>query len=108
MRLGEAWPHIRMLDAGGAPMGGMFVEIDQELWDPRGQRLTVLFDPARIKRGLVDHINEGPPLAVGARCALEIDAAGATRQARGSPSRCGARSASGRRSGPRSIRATGD
>jgi hypothetical protein len=74
MRLGVAWPHIRMLDAAGAPMGGMFVEIDQELWDPRGERLTVLFDPARIKRGLVDNIDEGPPLVVGARCVLEVDA----------------------------------
>ena len=75
MRLGEAWPHIRMLDAAGSVMGGMFVEIDQELWDPQGRRLTVLFDPARIKRGLVDNINEGPPLVVGARCALEVGAA---------------------------------
>lgn len=74
MRLGEAWAHIRMLDAAGAPMGGMFVEVDQELWDPQGRRLTVLFDPARIKRGLVDNINEGPPLAVGARCVLGISA----------------------------------
>jgi hypothetical protein len=74
MRIGEAWEHIRMLDAAGRPMGGLFVEIDQELWDPAGQRLTVLFDPARIKRGLVDHINEGPPLGLGERCTLEIDA----------------------------------
>jgi hypothetical protein len=75
MRIGEAWRHIRMLDAAGAPMGGMFVEIEQELWDPQGRRLTVLFDPARIKRGLVDHINEGPPLTIGAQCTLQIDAA---------------------------------
>jgi hypothetical protein len=75
MRIGEAWRHIRMLDADGQPMGGMFVEIEQELWDPDGRRLTVLFDPARIKRGLVDHINEGPPLAVGSGCTLQIDAA---------------------------------
>jgi hypothetical protein len=74
MRMGVAWSHIRMLDADGAPMGGMFVEIDQELWDPQGRRLTVLFDPARIKRGLVDNINEGPPLVVGNRCALAVDA----------------------------------
>jgi len=74
MRIGEAWTHIRVLDADGRAMGGMFVEVDQELWDPAGQRLTVLFDPARIKRGLVDHINEGPPLSVGERCTLEIDA----------------------------------
>ena len=75
MRMGVAWDHIRMLDAGGRPMGGMFVQFDQELWDPGGRRLTVLFDPARIKRGLVDHINEGPPLRAGETCALEIDAA---------------------------------
>jgi hypothetical protein len=74
MRIGEAWTHIRMLDADGRPMGGMFVEVDQELWDPAGERLTVLFDPARIKRGLVDHINEGPPLRTGEPCTLEIDA----------------------------------
>lgn len=75
MRIGVAWSHIRMLGPDGAPMGGMFVEIDQELWDPQGRRLTVLFDPARIKRGLVDNINEGPPLVVGGRCALTVDAA---------------------------------
>jgi hypothetical protein len=74
MRIGEAWGHIRMLDAGGAAMGGMFVEIDQELWDPEGRRLTVLFDPGRIKRGLIDNLNEGPPLTVGGRFTLEIDA----------------------------------
>jgi hypothetical protein len=32
MRLGVAWRHIRMLDPAGQPMGGMFVEIEQELW----------------------------------------------------------------------------
>lgn len=74
MRIGVAWEHIRMLDAGGRAMGGMFVEIDQELWDPEGRRLTVLFDPGRIKRGLIDHINEGPPLAMGHTFTLEIDA----------------------------------
>jgi hypothetical protein len=75
MRMGVAWSHIRMRGAAGAPMRGLFVEIEQELWDPQGWRLTVLFDPARIKRGLVDNINEGPPLVAGSRCTLEVDAA---------------------------------
>jgi hypothetical protein len=73
MRLGVAWDNLKMLDAAGRPMGGMFVEVDQELWDPAGRRLTVLFDPARIKRGLVDHINEGPPFVVGQRATLQIE-----------------------------------
>lgn len=74
MRIGVAWDNIRIRGADGAAMGGLFVEIDQELWDAEGRRLTVLFDPGRIKRGLVDNINEGPPLAVGGRYTLEIDA----------------------------------
>jgi hypothetical protein len=74
MRIGVAWDNLRIRDQSGAAMGGMFVEIDQELWDPSGRRLTVLFDPGRIKRGLVDNINEGPPLAVGGNYTLEIDA----------------------------------
>jgi hypothetical protein len=74
MRIGVAWDNLRIRDQSGAVMGGMFVEIDQELWDPSGRRLTVLFDPGRIKRGLVDNINEGPALAVGGRYTLEIDA----------------------------------
>jgi len=74
MRIGVAWDNIRIRDTSGAAMGGMFVEIDQELWDPSGRRLTVLFDPGRIKRGLVDNVNEGPPLAVGGTYTLEIDA----------------------------------
>ena len=53
MRRGEAWQHIRLLDEHGAPVELPFLEIDQELWDPTNTRLTVLFDPGRIKRGLV-------------------------------------------------------
>ncbi len=74
MRIGVAWNNVRVRDASGELLGGLFVEIDQELWDSEGRRLTVLFDPGRIKRGLVDNINEGPPLVAGARYSLEIDA----------------------------------
>ncbi|HEY3887191.1 MAG TPA: hypothetical protein VGL73_01370, partial [Caulobacteraceae bacterium] len=74
MRIGVAWDNIRIRDTHGAVLGGLFVEIDQELWDTEGRRLTVLFDPGRIKRGLVDNVNEGPPLTVGERYSLEIDA----------------------------------
>lgn len=75
MRMGVSWAHIRLLDEAGAAVPAPFVEIDQELWDPQGRRLTVLFDPARIKRGLVDHAAEGLPLVPGRRYTLEVDAA---------------------------------
>jgi hypothetical protein len=83
MRIGEAWSHIRLLDETGEPVPGPFVEIDQELWDGEGRRLTVLFDPARIKRGLVDHAAEGLPLVPGRRYTLQIDPA--WRDAAGAP-----------------------
>ena len=50
------------------------VPID-ELWDPSQTRLTVLFDPARIKRGLVPNAQLGLPLRAGRRYRLEIDSA---------------------------------
>ena len=37
----------------------------KELWDRSGKRLTVLFDPGRIKRGLVPNLEAGLPLVPG-------------------------------------------
>ena len=51
-----------------------FLEIEPELWDPEGRRLTVLFDPGRVKRGLRPHLEEGSPLRAGREYALEVDA----------------------------------
>jgi hypothetical protein len=50
-----------------------FVEIEQELWDSSYRTLTVLFDPGRIKRGLVPTNEVGPPLIDGERYTLAID-----------------------------------
>jgi hypothetical protein len=73
MKEGVAWSHIHLLDEAGQPIKQPFVEIDQELWDPAGARLTVLFDPGRIKRGLVDNATEGPPLVAGHKYTLRVD-----------------------------------
>lgn len=73
MKVGVAWSHIHLLDEAGQPVAKPFVEIDQELWDPATTRLTVLFDPGRIKRGLVDNATEGPPLVPGKHYTLKID-----------------------------------
>ncbi|RYD92330.1 MAG: hypothetical protein EOP61_25775, partial [Sphingomonadales bacterium] len=73
MATGEAYEHIRVLDDQGRAIIEPFVEIDQELWDASGTRLTVLFDPGRIKRGLVDNEESGPPLVAGRQVTIEID-----------------------------------
>jgi hypothetical protein len=72
MLRGEAWQHIRLLDEHGAPVELPFLEIDQELWDPTNTRLTVLFDPGRIKRGLVPLNEAGPNIQEGRRYTLSI------------------------------------
>src|SRR5205823_102578 len=45
----------------------------QELWDPNFQRLTMTFDPGRIKRGLTSNQNIGPPIMEGKRYTLVVD-----------------------------------
>jgi hypothetical protein len=50
-----------------------FVEVTPELWDESGTRLTVLFDPGRIKHGLRPNKELGPPLEAGKSYALVID-----------------------------------
>ena len=73
MSAGEAYAHIRVLDDQGRVIVEPFVEIEQELWDASGTRLTVLFDPGRIKRGLVDNEESGPPLVAGRSVTIEVD-----------------------------------
>ncbi len=73
MSAGEAWTHIKVVDDQGRTIVQPFVEIEQELWDGSGTRLTVLFDPGRIKRGLVDNRDSGPPLIAGRPVTIEVD-----------------------------------
>jgi len=76
MSRGEAFERIHLLDRnkGDAEIKLPFLEIDQELWDREQRRLTILFDPGRVKRGLVPHQEAGPPLVAGGRYLLVVDA----------------------------------
>lgn len=74
MRRGEAYSRIRLIEAGGTEVVAPFLEIGEELWDPSGTRLTLFFDPARIKRGLLPHEEAGSCLSAGTHYALVIDA----------------------------------
>jgi hypothetical protein len=75
MRKGEAWQHLRLLNASGAAVELPFVEIDEELWDRDLKRLTVLFDPGRIKRGVLPLEEVGPAIEEGGRYTLVVDRA---------------------------------
>ena len=73
MSRGEAYSRIRLLDQEGDPVELPFLELDEELWDREGKRLTLLFDPGRIKRDLVPHKEVGEPIKEGATYTLVID-----------------------------------
>ena len=73
MSRGEAWRRIHLLDETGKAVELPFLEVDQELWDREYRRLTVLFDPGRIKRGLLPLNEVGPAIEDGKRYTLVID-----------------------------------
>ena len=57
------------------PLEGVFLEMTPELWDPARTRLTLLFDPGRIKRGLAPNLEAGYPLVEGHSIVVTVDAA---------------------------------
>jgi hypothetical protein len=73
MSRGEAWEHVHLLDADGKKLEYIFLEFAQELWDANNQRLTLWFDPGRIKRGLTSNLKLGAPIEEGKRYTLSID-----------------------------------
>jgi hypothetical protein len=83
MRGGDAYRHIHLLDQTGQAVSNPFVIVPEELWDPERRRLTLLFHPGRIKRGLGPNAREGAVLIAGQRYRLRVDRA--MRDARGTP-----------------------
>jgi hypothetical protein len=73
MRQGEAYAHVKLLKSDGTADKRAFLEIGEELWDPSGQRLTLLFDPGRVKRGLLPREEFGPVLEAGKQYTLVVD-----------------------------------
>jgi hypothetical protein len=71
MSRGGALRRIHLYDDSGVEVQRAFLE--QELWDGELRRLTVLFDPGRIKRGLALHEKLGLALRTGRKYTLAID-----------------------------------
>jgi hypothetical protein len=72
MSRGESGLRIHVLDENGKVLEGIFLP-GEELWDPNYRRLTMTFDPGRIKRGLTSNMKVGPPIAEGKRYTLAVD-----------------------------------
>jgi hypothetical protein len=88
MSEGHAAEHVRLVDDAGQVMTGALLPTEHELWDGDRRRLTVLLDPARIKRGLAGHRQLGYPLQSGESFRIVVD--DGFRDARGISLRVGA------------------
>ncbi|MEZ5352322.1 MAG: hypothetical protein R2762_06760 [Bryobacteraceae bacterium] len=74
MSRGEAAKRIHLFQEDGTEVKLPFLELDEELWDRDFRRLTVLFDPGRVKRGLVPNAEVGLPIRDGQKYRLVVDA----------------------------------
>ena len=74
--MSEGWAgravHVRRAD-NGQLLHGVFLAMEPELWDRARRRLTLLFDPGRLKRGLAPHEEAGYPLAEGVPVIVGVD-----------------------------------
>jgi hypothetical protein len=57
--------YITIVDAKGAEMSGALLPLDTELWNGDHTRFTILFDPGRVKRGILPNRAMGRPLHPG-------------------------------------------
>ncbi|MDZ4848394.1 MAG: hypothetical protein SGI77_03815 [Pirellulaceae bacterium] len=72
MQQGNAYRFIQITTSEGKPLAFPFLELAEELWDASGKRLTLLLDPARVKRGLVPREEDGAIFEVGNKYRLTI------------------------------------
>ena len=75
MKKGQALKYIQLVDVEGNIDNHAFMEFKQELWSADGKRLTILFDPGRIKRGVSTNMELGPALLEGNKYQLIISGA---------------------------------
>ncbi len=72
MMQGRSFNHIRLFDDRGKVVDVPFLELSTELWNEKGTRFTLFFDPGRIKRELTPRELRGPNLQVGRKYTLRI------------------------------------
>ena len=63
---------LRLVDAEGRAVDGAFMDFGQDLWSPDGRRLTVLFDPGRVKRDVEGDGASAAPLDAGHRFTVDV------------------------------------
>ena len=73
MQMGKAYKYIKLYRMPDEKLEtDAFISMAEELWDSNRQRLTLFFDPGRIKRGVQPNLQLGLPLVEGRRYKLVI------------------------------------
>ena len=75
MSRGDVYQYVHLLNDVGTEVALPFLELEQGLWNAKGTRFTLLFDPGRIKRGLTPRMEVGTAIAAGRSYLLVVDAA---------------------------------
>ena len=70
---GDIYRNVKLLKADGTEVASPFLELDEELWSDDGTRVTFLFHPGRVKRGLKPREDDGPILENGKSYTLVVE-----------------------------------
>jgi hypothetical protein len=73
MGTSPAYEHVRLIDSAGGVVEDAFLPLDVNLWNADRTRYTLLFDPGRVKRGILPNRQMGRPLVAGREYTLEVD-----------------------------------
>jgi hypothetical protein len=65
--------HVRLIDERGRAVEDPFLPLDIALWDETRTRFTLLFDPGRVKQGILPNETMGRSLIAGRKYALVIE-----------------------------------
>lgn len=72
MGLANPYKFIQVFDSHGKTVDEPFVEMPEGLWDETRSRLTLLFHPGRIKRGVGPNISKGSIFKSGKNYTIQI------------------------------------
>jgi len=64
--------YVRIVDAKGDDIPGALLPLDTDLWNGERTRFTILFDPGRVKRGILPNRAMGRPLRPGSTFSMLV------------------------------------
>ncbi|WP_281544465.1 hypothetical protein [Grimontia sp. SpTr1] len=72
MARGQVQSHIRLEREDGSKVVKPFLNLYTELWDSEQRRVTLLFDPGRVKQSVGPNVHAGAPLVEGNQYRLVV------------------------------------